>query len=86
MGEKPRYLTDVEVARITGRGVQTLRNERFKKCGISYCKIGKSIRYSLADVVEFMEDHKVQTDRIATKFEENQTRGSHGQGRRDGSS
>ena len=58
---EPRYLTEVQVAKITGRALSTLRNERFCRCGIPYIKIGRSVRYSLEDVVQFMESHKIST-------------------------
>ena len=56
-----KYLTEIRVAEITGRALSTLRNERFCRCGIPYIKIGRSVRYSLEDVVEFMEARKIKT-------------------------
>ena len=56
-----RYLTEVQVAEITGRALSTLRNERFCRCGIPYVKIGRSVRYNLEDVVQFMESRKIAT-------------------------
>jgi hypothetical protein len=56
-----RFLNEHEVAALTGRAVQTLRNERFKGCGIRYVKVGRSIRYGLADVLGFMAAHTVET-------------------------
>jgi hypothetical protein len=56
-----RYLNEVQVAEMTGRALSTLRNERFSRCGIPYIKIGRSVRYSLHDVVQFMEAHKILT-------------------------
>jgi hypothetical protein len=58
----PKYIDEQEVAKITGRALSTLRNERFNRCGIPYYKIGRSVRYSLQDVIDFMEAHRVQTD------------------------
>ncbi len=57
-----RYIEENEVSRITGRAVQTLRNDRFNGRGIPYIKIGRSVRYSLSDVVEFMEKRKIMTE------------------------
>ena len=57
-----KYLTEQEVAQITGRAVQTLRNERFLKKGFPFIKIGKSVRYSLQDVIDFMEKRKIETE------------------------
>ena len=57
--ELPRYLTEKEVSRMTGRSLSTLRSDRFKSQGLPYVKIGRSVRYSLADVVRFMEARKI---------------------------
>jgi hypothetical protein len=57
-----RYIDEQEVARITGRALSTLRNERFQRRGIPYYKVGRSVRYSLGDVVEFMEKHRIETE------------------------
>ena len=58
---KVQYLTEKQVSEITGRALQTLRNERHLGRGIPYVKVGRSIRYSLEDVVEFMESRKIRT-------------------------
>jgi hypothetical protein len=57
----PKYIEEREVARITGFALSTLRNNRFKGAGIPYLKIGRSVRYSLKDVVDFMEKHRIET-------------------------
>ncbi len=55
----PEWITDKEVAEMTGRAVQTLRNDRFKGGGIPYSKIGASVRYKVDDVVSFMEGRRI---------------------------
>ena len=60
MDELYQYLTEVEVSRMTHFSVQTLRNNRFKRRGIPYHKIGKSIRYKLVDVINFMELGRIE--------------------------
>jgi len=65
-----QYLTEREVAAMTGIAVQTLRN--WRSCGgvngkkIPWFKLGpekrSSVRYLLSDVVAFMEAHRVRTD------------------------
>jgi hypothetical protein len=57
----PKYIDEREVANITGFALSTLRNNRFKGEGISYVKVGRSVRYNLEDVVMFMEAHRIQT-------------------------
>jgi hypothetical protein len=65
MKDIPTYINEHEVARITGRALSTLRNERFNRRGIPYYKVGRSVRYSLGDVIQYMECRKIQTgDRI----------------------
>jgi hypothetical protein len=61
MSNQPKYLNEKKVAEITGRALSTLRNERSKGVGISYVKIGRSIRYNITDVIEFMESQKIHT-------------------------
>jgi hypothetical protein len=57
-----RFVSDKEVAKITGRAVQTLRNDRFRKQGIPYSKIGRLCRYRLSDVLAFCESKRIETD------------------------
>lgn len=59
--ENIKYLNEVQVSEITGRALQTLRNDRHKGVGFPYVKIGRSVRYSLSDVVSFMDAHKIET-------------------------
>ena len=62
--EKPEYITEVEVSNITKIALSTLRNHRFLNRGIPYVKFGRSVRYRLSDVIEFMEGHKIQTNGV----------------------
>ena len=62
--ETPRYINERKVSEITGRALPTLRNDRHHGRGIPYAKIGKSVRYSVTDVVDFMEGRKVQTEPV----------------------
>jgi hypothetical protein len=57
----PHYIDEKEVSRITGRAIQTLRNDRFRGQEIPYVKMGRAVRYRLSDVIEFMEDRKIKT-------------------------
>ena len=59
---QPKYLTEDEVSEITKMSLSTLRNNRFMRKGISYVKIGRSVRYNLSDVIQFMESRKIQTE------------------------
>lgn len=62
--QSTQYIDERGVSKITGRALPTLRNDRHKGQGIPYTKIGRSVRYSLHDVITFMESHKIQTQGI----------------------
>jgi len=64
MKEHPQYLTETQVAEITGIAIPTLRNHRFERRGIPYCKIGRSVRYRLSDVIEYMDSHLIDTGEV----------------------
>lgn len=55
----PRFLTETQVAKLTGISLSKLRQDRYRSKGIPYSKIGQSVRYLLSDVLAFMESHKV---------------------------
>lgn len=55
-----QLLNEAEVARLTGQGIPTLRNDRFLRRGISYVKLGRSVRYRLGDVLDYIAAHRVE--------------------------
>ena len=57
-----KYLTQYQVSLITGFSISKLSADRAKAVGIPFSKIGRLIRYSEHDVVEFMEARKVAVD------------------------
>jgi predicted DNA-binding transcriptional regulator AlpA len=61
MENQKKYIKEKEVSEIISRALSTLRNERFLGKGIPYIKIGKSVRYRLDDVIEYMEERRVKT-------------------------
>jgi hypothetical protein len=60
----PKYLTEHEVSEITRRAVSSLRNDRVRCRGFPYIKNGRSVLYSLKDVLEYMEDRKIVPEEI----------------------
>lgn len=54
-----RWLNEKEVSCLTKMSLSTLRAHRFYRKGLPYTKIGRSVRYRLADIVSFMEAHRV---------------------------
>jgi len=59
MNDIPKYVDERRVSEITGIALPTLRNSRFKRRGIPWVKCGRSVRYALSDVVEYMESRKI---------------------------
>jgi len=57
--EKPIYVTEKEVAEITTRSINTLRNDRFLKRGLPYHKVGRLVRYELSEIYTWMQAHKI---------------------------
>jgi predicted DNA-binding transcriptional regulator AlpA len=52
-----------EAAKRTGKAVQSLRNDRHNRRGLPYVKLGRSVRYSLADIDSYIRAHRISFDR-----------------------
>lgn len=61
-GPKVRYLNDVDAAEIADMSPQTLRNWRFQGRGPAYIKVGRSVRYSLTDLIAWLEGRKISPE------------------------
>jgi predicted DNA-binding transcriptional regulator AlpA len=48
-------LSDVDVARITGRARSTLQKDRVTGSGIPFVRIGRLVRYRQSDVTGFLD-------------------------------
>lgn len=59
MSSQKEFLTEREVSELTGRALSTLRNDRWLRKGFPYTRIGRSIRYSLRDIRDFMEERRI---------------------------
>lgn len=60
MSEK-KWINEKEVEVMTGRKLPTLRNDRFLRRGLPYTKMGKSVRYAVEDVIQYMESRRIAT-------------------------
>ena len=58
----PRFLTEQEVATMTGISLGKLRNDRLMRRGFRYCKIGRSVRYPLSSVLAYLQDHTIDPE------------------------
>lgn len=59
-----KFLTPQQVAELTGIAAQTLANSRHRRKGIPYSKVGASIRYSLADVIRYMNSRRIDPEAV----------------------
>jgi len=57
-----QYLDEKKVSKLTGRALSTLRNDRHRRRGIPYSKIGRSVRYCLDDVLQYMRQRRIETE------------------------
>lgn len=55
----PRWLTEKEVAVLTRLSLSTLRAHRFTGRGLPYAKLGRTVRYSAAEVERYMESRQI---------------------------
>lgn len=52
-------LTEQEVSARTGLSLSTLRAHRFKRTGLPYVKIGRSVRYRVYDLEAFLSKNRI---------------------------
>lgn len=62
MKNKVKYMNEKEASNLTGLALPTLRNHRSKGCGLPYIKIGRAVRYSFRDIIEYFEGHKINPE------------------------
>ena len=56
-------ICEKEAAKTMGLAVQTLRNWRHLRRGPAYVKIGRSVRYQIDDLMEFIEKHRIDPEK-----------------------
>jgi hypothetical protein len=56
---------ETQAAKIIGRAVQTLRNDRHLRQGPPYIKMGRSVRYRVNDLLDYLEKHKIDPEAAA---------------------
>ena len=61
----PQVVNEYEAAKIMGKSVQTLRNERHLRKGSPYLKLGRSVRYRLDDLVDYLDRNRVDPEKSA---------------------
>jgi hypothetical protein len=57
-------VNDKVAAKIIGLATQTLANWRHLRKGPKYIKMGRSVRYDLLDLIEFMKMHTIDPEQF----------------------
>jgi len=57
-----RIVNETAAAEILNRAVQTLRNDRHLRQGPPYVKMGRSVRYRVGDLLEYLERHRIDPE------------------------
>jgi hypothetical protein len=61
---KHEWLNEKDVAILIGVSVYTLRQHRHKGIGLPYVKYGKSVRYSIADIFEYLKSRTINHNKV----------------------
>ena len=56
------YINEKQVSKLTSFALSTLRNGRSNNKLFPFYKVGRSVRYKLEDVINFMEQHRIETN------------------------
>lgn len=54
------YISERELHEIIGVSLSTLRQNRHMRVGFPYYKIGKSVKYKMSEVLEYIDERKVK--------------------------
>ena len=60
--EAQKILNEIEVSKLTGLALPTLRNWRHLRKGPAYLKLGKAVRYNLEDVLAFAAKKRIDPE------------------------
>jgi hypothetical protein len=60
-----QVIDEYEAAKILRKSVQTLRNDRHLRKGPPYIKLGRSVRYLIDDLLDYMEAHRIDPEKVA---------------------
>jgi hypothetical protein len=55
----PKVINEYEAAKFLSKSVQSLRNERHRRVGCPYIKMGRSVRYRVNDLLDYIEKRRI---------------------------
>ena len=63
LNQIPKVVDENQAAEIIGKKVQTLRNYRHIRKGPPYIKDGRSVRYFVDDLIEYLKSKRIVPER-----------------------
>lgn len=57
---KKQFFSEKEVAKMGIKSMQALRNDRWLGRGLPYYKVGKAVRYSIADLKRYLQKGRIE--------------------------
>ena len=57
-----QIVNETKASEILCRAIQTIRNDRHTKKGAPYFKIGRSVRYRVGDLLEYLERQRIDPE------------------------
>jgi hypothetical protein len=63
--DENQVIDEIEAAKILGRAVQTLRNDRHLRQGPAYIKLGRSVRYQVKDLIDYLQRNKIDPEKVS---------------------
>ena len=58
-------INENKASELMDRAVQTLRNDRHLRKGPPYIKMGRSVRYIVGDLLDYMKAHRIDPEKAA---------------------
>jgi hypothetical protein len=58
-----RAMNEHEVSFLVGKSVQALRNDRYLGKGVTYFKVGRTVRYRRGEVLKWLESQRIEPRR-----------------------
>ena len=56
-------LTEIEVANNIKKSVKSLQNDRWKRQGLPFVKLGRSVRYSMEAVTDYLVANTIKVNK-----------------------
>ncbi len=59
-----QFINEKSVSELTGISIGALRKHRLKRVGLPYYKVGRLVRYEVGDILSFMKEAKIVTQKL----------------------